>query len=44
MDYEEFEAPKRKKGFFERIFGSSDEPRARKKKTRKSDDESSSIY
>lgn len=44
MDYEEFEAPKRKKGFFERIFGSSDEPRARKKKNRKSDDESSSIY
>jgi penicillin-binding protein 1A len=44
LDYEEFEAPKRKRGFFERIFGSSDEPRVRKRKTRKSDDEGSSIY
>jgi penicillin-binding protein 1A len=44
MDYEEFEAPKRKRGFFERIFGSSDEPRVRKRKNRKSDDEGSSIY
>ena len=44
MDYEEFEAPTRKKGFFERIFGSSDEPRVQKRKNRKSDDEGSSIY
>jgi penicillin-binding protein 1A len=44
MDYEEFEAPKRKRGFFERIFGISDEPRVRKKKNRQSEDEDSSIY
>jgi penicillin-binding protein 1A len=46
MDYEseEFEAPKRKRGFFERIFGISDEPRVRKKKKRRADDEDSSIY
>jgi penicillin-binding protein 1A len=44
MDYEEFEAPRRKRGFFERIFGISEEPRVRKKKNRKSDDEGSSIY
>ena len=39
MDYEsdeEFETPTRKKGFFERIFGSSDESRAEKRKKRQS--------
>ena len=30
--FQEFETPKRKKSFFERIFGSSDDSRARKKK------------
>jgi penicillin-binding protein 1A len=47
MDYgndEEFETPKRKKGFFERIFGSSDESRAEKRKKRQSRKEDSSIY
>ena len=41
----EFETPKRKKGFFERLFGSSDEPRERKKKKRRADsNDDSSIY
>jgi hypothetical protein len=41
---EEFETPKRKKGFFERIFGSSDEPRAEKRKKRQSKNDDNSIY
>ncbi len=47
MDYaseEEFETPTRKKGFFERIFGSNDESRAEKRKKRQSRKEDSSIY
>ena len=47
MDYEsdeEFETPRRKRGFFERIFGSSDESRAEKRKKRQSRKEDSSIY
>lgn len=47
MDYgsdEEFETPKRKKGFFERIFGGSDEPRAEKRRKRQSKNDNNSIY
>ena len=36
MDYEEFETPRRKRGFFERLFGGSDEPRAEKRVRRQS--------
>ena len=41
---EEFETPKRKKGFFERIFGSSDDSRAEKRKKRQSKNDNNSIY
>ena len=43
--YQGFETPRRKRGFFERIFGfgSNDEPRVQKKK-RPSGNENSSIY
>ncbi len=47
MDYaseEEFETPTRKKGFFERIFGSSDESRAEKRRKRQSKNDNNSIY
>ncbi len=47
MDYggdEEFATPRRKKGFFERIFGSSDESRAEKRKKRQSKNDNNSIY
>lgn len=47
MDYgsdEEFETPRRKKGFFERIFGSSDKSRAEKRRKRQSRKEDTSIY
>jgi penicillin-binding protein 1A len=51
MDYEngqdgfqEFETPRRKKSFFERIFGSSDDSRDRKKKRRQAEGENNSIY
>jgi penicillin-binding protein 1A len=47
MDYsseEEFETPERKKGFFERIFGSSDESRAEKRRKRQSKNDHNSIY
>ena len=44
MDYEEFETPKRKKGFFERLFGGGDEPRAEKRKKRQSKNDHNSIY
>ena len=47
MDYggdEEFETPRRKKGFFERIFGSSDESRAEKRRKRQSKNDNNSIY
>jgi hypothetical protein len=47
MDYgsdEEFETPRRKKGFFERIFGRSDEPRAEKRRKRQSKNDNNSIY
>ena len=47
MDYsseEEFETPERKKGFFERIFGSSDESRAEKRRKRQSKNDNNSIY
>ncbi|HUQ36265.1 MAG TPA: penicillin-binding protein 1A [Aestuariivirga sp.] len=47
MDYEsdeEFETPGRKRGFFERIFGSSDEPRAEKRRKRQSKNDNNSIY
>ena len=41
---EEFETPKRKKGFFERIFGSSDDSRAEIRKKRQSKNDNNSIY
>jgi penicillin-binding protein 1A len=41
---EEFETPKRKRGFFERIFGSSDESRAEKRRKRQSKNDNNSIY
>ena len=41
--FEEFETPRRKKGFFERIFGSSDDSRPRKKR-RQVEGENNSIY
>ena len=47
MDYgsdEEFETPTRKRGFFERIFGGSDEPRAEKRRKRQSKNDNNSIY
>ncbi|MDP1702536.1 MAG: penicillin-binding protein 1A [Aestuariivirga sp.] len=47
MDYgsdEEFETPRRKRGFFERIFGSSNESRAEKRRKRQSKNENNSIY
>jgi penicillin-binding protein 1A len=44
MDYEEFETPRRKRGFFERLFGGSDEPRAEKRVRRQSKNENNSIY
>jgi penicillin-binding protein 1A len=44
MDYEEFETPRRKKGFFERLFGGSDELPAEKRKRRQSKNENNSIY
>jgi hypothetical protein len=47
MDYsteEEFETHARKKGFFERIFGSSDESRAEKRRKRQSKNDHNSIY
>ena len=47
MDYgsdEEFETPRRKRGFFERIFGSSDESRAEKRRKRQSQNDNNSIY
>jgi penicillin-binding protein 1A len=47
MDYEsdeEFETPMRKKGFFERIFGGSDESRAEKRRKRQSRNDNNSIY
>ncbi len=47
LDYqgdEEFEAPRRKKGFFARLFGSSDEPRTQKRKKRQTSGEDNSIY
>jgi penicillin-binding protein 1A len=47
MDYasdEEFATPTRKKGFFERIFGSSDESRAEKRRKRQSKNDNNSIY
>lgn len=47
MDYaseEEFETPVRKKGFFERIFGGSDESRAEKRRKRQSKNDNNSIY
>jgi penicillin-binding protein 1A len=47
MDYgndEEFETPRRKRGFFERIFGFSDEPRAEKRRKRQSKNDNNSIY
>ena len=47
MDYasdEEFETPTRKKGFFERIFGSSGESRAEKRKRRQSKNNNNTIY
>jgi len=47
MDYggdEEFATPTRKRGFFERIFGSSDESRAEKRKKRQSKNDNNSIY
>jgi penicillin-binding protein 1A len=47
LDYaseEEFETPRRKRGFFERIFGSSDESRAEKRKKRQSKNNNNSIY
>jgi penicillin-binding protein 1A len=43
-DLQGFETPRRKKGFFERIFGSNDEPRAQRKKKRQSGNENNSIY
>ncbi len=45
-NYQGFETPRRKRGFFERIFGigGDDEARIRKKKERQSDNENSSIY
>ncbi len=44
MDYEEFETPRRKRGFFERLFGGSDEPRAEKRVRRQSKNDNNSIY
>lgn len=47
MDYgsdEEFATPRRKRGFFERLFGGSDEPRAEKRKKRQSKNDNNSIY
>ena len=44
MDYEEFENPRRKRGFFERLFGGSDEPRAEKRVRRQSKNDNNSIY
>ncbi len=47
MDYgseEEFATPTRKRGFFERLFGGSDEPRAEKRKKRQSKNNNNSIY
>jgi penicillin-binding protein 1A len=44
MDYEEFETPRRKRGFFERLFGGSDEPRAEKRVRRQSKNNNNSIY
>ncbi|MDO8353201.1 MAG: penicillin-binding protein 1A [Aestuariivirga sp.] len=47
MDYasdEEFETPRRKRGFFERMFGSSDETRAEKRRKRQSKNDNNSIY
>ena len=47
MDYgsdEEFETPTRKRGFFERIFGGSDESRAEKRRKRQSKNDNNSIY
>jgi len=47
MDYgseEEFATPTRKRGFFERLFGGSDEPRAEKRKKRQSKNDNNSIY
>lgn len=42
--FQDFETPKRKKGFFERIFGSSDDSQTRKKKRRQAEGENNSIY
>ena len=44
MDYEEFETPRRKRGFFERLFGGSDEPLAEKRVRRQSKNDNNSIY
>ena len=47
MDYgsdEEFETPTRKRGFFERIFGGSDEPRTENRRKRQSKNDNNSIY
>ena len=44
LDYEEFETPRRKRGFFERLFGGSDESRAEKRVRRQSKNENNSIY
>ena len=45
-DYQGFETPRRKRGFFERLFGFSDddEPRVQKRKKRQSGNENNSIY
>ncbi|MBP9173397.1 MAG: PBP1A family penicillin-binding protein [Rhizobiales bacterium] len=44
MDYEEFETPRRKRGFFERLFGGNDESRAEKRVRRQSKNDNNSIY
>jgi len=41
---EEFATPRRKRGFFERLFGSNDEPPPQRRKKRQADGENNSIY